>query len=179
MWYFLCGLGGVLLGALISAAIFLYVLQRCVDRDLIERRLRAYLEYGDRLGDISRFLASKGAPDSIDVDVFRQAWKNVAAFCREFRLTSWLLPPRERKALGDIVTDFEREMRAYDTGSDLFKNASSLPIGSLAQKTADRQKEIERILRQAVRRQVRQYRRFRFLPGVARPEKDDEHELTE
>ena len=73
------------LGALIASGIFLSCLQWRADRDLVERRLRAILAYRDCLGDLASALeGGAGEPQAL-----RQAWKNVAEFCREFHFTGW------------------------------------------------------------------------------------------
>ena len=63
----LAGLGGVVLGALIAAAIFLYVLQKRTDRDLLERRIVILEELGwpHWAGSEQRWLLRKFPPGEI------------------------------------------------------------------------------------------------------------------
>ncbi len=167
MLYFICGMAGVVVGALITLMVSLAILRRGADRDLIERRMRAYLEYRDCLGEVGHFLDLSQMNGEIDPVVFRQAWKNVTAFCREFRLTSWLLRTPEREALGKVVGEFEREARVSSPEGDGTNRASGPPpSGSLLQRICDRQNAVDRILRRAVQREIKEHRRFRFSPGV-------------
>lgn len=159
MGYFLCGLAGVLVGALVASAIFLYLLQRRADRDLIERRLKAILTYRDCIGDLVTVLEEYRAEDP---KVLRQVWKNVASFCREFRLTGWYLAVSDREPLAKMVGDLERELRAYHI------NGNSVSIPRLREHSV----EVERILEKAAKRQLSEYRKFRFLP-IARSGKED------
>ena len=101
MEYLLAGLAGVMVGAVVAAAILLLTLRRRADRDLIERRLRACCEYRDALGNLqSVFETANG-----DRALVEQGWHNLAQFCREFRTTGWLLDPR-------VYTQLERLVEA-------------------------------------------------------------------
>jgi hypothetical protein len=146
----------VVVGATIAAVIILYLLERRADRDLIERRMRALLEYHDCLGDLEGALGNGASGPAAR----EQAWQNVAAFCRRFRLTGWILPQRDREALGKVVADLEREGRA---GSG---NGALSPGGSLP-RVLEHYREVDRLLRRGVERQMEAHRRFRFLPEAA------------
>ena len=162
MLYFLCCLAGVAVGALISSAIFIYLLERHSDRDLIERRMRAYLEYRERLGDVAEIL-NGASPDPM---ILRQARTNIRSLCREFRLTSWFLPTRERQAVGKIVDQLDRETRPLE-GYQAGENAHApLPANVSPQRILDHQRELERTLRRAVKNQMGEFRRFRFFPWL-------------
>jgi hypothetical protein len=156
MWYCISGLAGVLLGATIASVLCLHLLQRRADRDLIERRLRSILGYRECLGDLEGVL--DGAADPL---IIEQAWKNIALFCREFRLSGWLLAPEDREPLGRIAGELERESRrARRNGSE---NGSA---GAALARLAQRREELERLLRRAAERQIAEHRRFRFLPEI-------------
>lgn len=164
MEYFACGLIGVALGSLITFAVFVYLLRRREDRDLIERRLRACLEYREILGNLSIEAETREGRGQLDDRVLAQIWKNIEAFCREFRLTSWILCPADRRALGRIVDAFERELRAYRAAASAGGSVPA-PTGSLIQKIADRRDAVDRLLLRAVAREHRRHRFFRGCTG--------------
>lgn len=150
----LAGFAGVLLGALIAAAIILHCFQKRADRDLIERRLRACFDYRDSLGDLeSAFQNAESDPE-----ILSQAWRNVALLCREFRRTSWLFAPAVRHRLAAVVDDLERERRHHEAnGAD--------SGGRIAQLLCEKGRELERLLEAEMAAEAREHRRLRFLPG--------------
>lgn len=150
------GLIGVALGALVASAIILHLVDRRADRDLIERRIRTFHEYLDCLGNLER--AFDGAAD--DPRVLEQAWCNVRAFCREFRMSGWILSPAARAALARIVDELEaseRSLRSNGSGG-----------GRAAQLLCERYHEVERIVRRELPEEERAFRAFRFLARRAR-----------
>ena len=153
----LAGLAGVVIGAAVTLAIFLYVLQRRADRDLIERRLRACSEYRELLGGLAEAIEA----GSEDPEVLEQAWHGVSMFSREFRLTGWLLSTRVRERLQALVEDLEKEARAFRTNG-----ASS--GGRMAQVLCEKHHELSAILRREHERAEGEIRAFRFFPGASR-----------
>jgi hypothetical protein len=167
MGFLLAGLGGVALGALITAAVLLYLLQKRADRDLIERRLRACAEYRECLGDMARVLDHQGG----DGEVLEQAWRNVGAFCREVRLTSWLFDAALRARLAAVVERLEAEgRRSRENGAGAGGRAAQLLCGEYH--------EVERLLQREIGRQLREFRRFRFLPDVGSRAAGDEEDAA-
>jgi hypothetical protein len=155
----LAGLAGVVLGAGVTLAIFLYVLQRRADRDLVERRLRACCEYEERLGGISEAIET----GSDDPAVLEQAWHGVSLFCREFRLTGWLFTPQVRESLQSMVEDLEKEARAFRSGG-------ALSGGRAAHVLCEKHHELSAILRRELQRAEGELRAFRFFPGRSKEE---------
>ena len=161
MTLLLAGLVGVVVGALVATVIILYVFQKRTDRDLIERRLRACCEYRECLGGLeSAFSNANG-----EAAVLEQAWHNVAAFCREFRTTGWLLEPEVYDRLEALVAELEHESRAQraDGGGS---------GGRVAQLLCEKQREVDAILRREIAALLREHRRQRHLPesGAGRSE---------
>ena len=147
------GLAGVVIGALIASCIFLYVYQKRVDRDLVERRLRACFEYRECLGDLESVFETAGG----EAKVLDQAWHNVAAFCREFRRTGWLFGPDAHAHLARVVEALEREGRAHNANG-------SATGGRAAQLLCEKCREVDAILRHEIAEQVSEHRKQRFLP---------------
>jgi hypothetical protein len=157
----IASLAGVVVGALVAAGMTLLLLGRRADRDLIERRLRACSEYREVLGDLVMALEREG----VGAEVLEQAWVNVAAFCREVRLTSWLFDERVRGRLEDVAARLgEAERRYRLNGGDAG--------GRSAQVLCEIYCEVDRVLRRELERQGRDLRRFRFLPGLGREVED-------
>jgi hypothetical protein len=156
MYYLLAGLAGVVVGASLAWLIMLFVLQRRSDRDLIERRIRACSEYLDCLGDLDGACGRGGD----DPEILDQAWWNAKSFCREFHLSSWILPTHARESLGRVVKDLEEEERAYRANG---AGAS----GRVAQILCERYHEVLRIVRGELTAQERAFRAFRFFPEFA------------
>ncbi|HVR76723.1 MAG TPA: hypothetical protein VMT52_20500 [Planctomycetota bacterium] len=151
----LAGLAGVALGALIASIIILHIFERRADRDLVERRLRACAEYRECLGNLESALeASNG-----DVRVVEQAWRNVGLFCREFRLTGWLLRPEARARLATAVDGLEREERVFR------ENGAGSP-GRAAQVLCETYHEVDRILAREMEAHMREHQKPRFLPDL-------------
>jgi len=149
----LAGLAGVALGAGIAIAVFAYVLRRRADRDILERRLRAFAEYVDCLGGLDRALdGADSRPELIE-----QAWRSVLDFCREVRLTSWLFSEDVRARLGAITDTLQKEERAYRS------NGAASPARA-AQVLSETYREAERLLRREIERAERAFRRYRLLP---------------
>ena len=148
------GLAGVVLGALMASIIILRAYEKRADRDLIERRIRVCAEYRECLGDLGAVFESS----SSDARLLEQAWHNVAAFCREVRLTGWLFSPEVRSDLGVMVEDLERMEKTC-------RGNGSSPNGRATQLLCEKYHEVERILRRESERGMREFRRLRFLPG--------------
>jgi hypothetical protein len=146
-------------------AIALFLIQKRVDRDLIERRLRACMEYRELLGAVEETLAR----ESDHPGVLEQAWWGVRDFCREFRLTSWLLDPPVRRRLERVVEDLEVELARSDENG---RGGS----GRAAQVLCAKYHELDAVLTRETRRQIREFQRFRFLPapGARDPLPEDE-----
>jgi hypothetical protein len=160
----LAGFAGVVVGAVLASAIFLYVLERKADRDLVERRLRACTGYLEDLEALERAFASAGQ----DRLVLEEAWAGVSAFVREYRLTSWLFAPKLRGALDGIVAGLEDADRATRTGGG--------PSGGrTAQDICENCHRIRRLLRSELAAEERAFRGFRWLPFRSRSSeaKDD------
>ena len=151
---FLAGLAGVLVGALVASLIFLHLLQKKADRDLVERRLSACFDYRECLGGLETVFESANG----DARAVEQAWHQVGAFCREFRRTGWLFRPEARLRLEALVGDLERERR---TRTESVEDAG----GRAAQILCEKWSEIDRLLRDEAEVQVREHRKQRFLPG--------------
>ena len=151
---FLAGLAGVLVGALVASVIFLHLLQKRADRDLVERRLSACFDYRECLGGLEAAFESTNG----DARTVEQAWHQVGDFCRELRRTGWLFRPEARLRLEAIAGDLEKERRsraerAEDGG------------GRAAQLLCEKCAEIDSILRREIEIQVREHGKQRFLPG--------------
>ena len=155
MDYLYAGLAGVVVGAFLASVIVLYLVQKRVDRDLIERRLRACLEYREFLGG----LEEKISAESDDPAVLDQAWWGVRDFCREFRLTSWLLEPTVRRRLEMVVEELETELALHEQNG----HGGS---GRAAQLLCGKYHQLNRLLTRETDRQSREFQRFRFLPAV-------------
>ncbi|MBI4606069.1 MAG: hypothetical protein HY721_29230 [Planctomycetes bacterium] len=162
----LAGLAGVAVGALVATAILLHSFQRRADRDLIERRLRACLEYRECLGDLEKAFEGAGG----DPQVVEQAWHSVAAFCREFRVTGWVLRPEVHARLAPVVEGLERERGRRATngaGGAAGEGSPAGPSGGrAAQVLCDAFHEVDAVLRREVEAQLREHRRLRFLPEL-------------
>lgn len=156
MEYLYAGLAGVVVGGLLTTAIVLFLIQKRVDRDLIERRLRVCLEYREFLGALEETLAS----ESEDPQVLEQAWWGVRDFCREFHLTSWLLEPPVRDRLECLVEELEVELARYEQNG---RGGS----GRAAQILCGKYHQLDRLLTRETRRQAREFQRFRFLPALS------------
>ncbi len=155
MDYLYAGLAGVVVGAFLATVTVLYLVQKRVDRDLIERRLRACLEYREFLGALEEKLVS----ESDDPAVLEQTWWGVRDFCREFRLTSWLLEPRVRSRLELVVEELEEELARHERNG----HGGS---GSAAQMLCGTYHQLDRLLTRETDRQSREFQRFRFLPRI-------------
>lgn len=153
----LAGLGGVVLGALLTGVVVLLVLQKRADRDLVERRIRACTLYLDCLRDLDRVLGRK----AVEPEMLEQAWWNALTFCREFRLSGWILPARVRGILGNVVDDLERAERAYR------KNGAG-STGRVAQLLCEKYHQVQRILSSELAAEEREFRALRFLPELGR-----------
>ncbi len=163
MEYLYAGLAGVVVGALLATVIVLFLIQKRIDRDLIERRLRACLEYRECL----KALGEKLDKDGSDPRVVEQAWWSVRDFCREFHLTSWLLESAVRERLERLVAELEEEWARYDRNG----HAAS---GRAAQILCGKYHEIDRVLARETKRQAREFQRFRFLPAPGARERYSE-----
>ena len=159
MEYLYTGLAGVLVGAFLATVIVLWLIQKRTDRDLIERRLRACLEYREFLGALEEKLHK----DSGDPQVLDQAWWEVRGFCREFHLTSWVLEREVRERLTRLVAELEAESARYDQNG----HGGS---GRAAQFICAKYHEVDRVLQGETQRQVREFQRFRFFPAPGRRE---------
>jgi len=151
----LAGLTGVAVGALATFLTILYFFQKRSDRDLIERRVRTCAEYLDCLGDLERAFAEADGNEQ----VLEQAWQNARDFCREFRLTGWILKPEVRNALAEAVQAIEGAERAHQTNG-----AGS--GGREAQILCEKYHEIARVVQGALVLEERAFREFRFLPDL-------------
>ena len=86
----------------------------------------------------------------MDPDLLDQAWTNFRAFCREYRLSGWILAPEVQRALGAIVEEMGEQLRRtavstnvkerldfscalLDSEGELVVNAPHIPVhlGSL------------------------------------------------
>jgi hypothetical protein len=160
MLYLAAGFLGVILGAAAAIAAAIVLLQRAVDRDLVERRLRALLEYREALGAPSWW--TRG-PSSVDPAELDQLDRNLRAATREFGLTSWMFEERERSALARSFAALDEEVgRARGRG----EHPSSVKI-------ADAHRQLDLALRHAAARNLREFRRWRFLP-LSRKAADDQ-----
>ena len=155
MDYLYAGLAGVVVGAFLATVIALYLIQKRVDRDLIERRLRACLEYREFLGALEERIAA----DTADPETLEQAWWGVRDFCREVRLTSWLLEPPVRRRLELVVEELEAELARHERNG----HGGS---GRAAQVLCEKYHQLNRLLARETDRQAREFERFRFLPWV-------------
>lgn len=162
------GLAGVIVGALVAAGTILHVIQRRVDRDLLERRIRACGEYLDCLGDLDRALA--GAED--DRRLLEQAWANARAFRRELLLTGWLLTPGARRVLVEAAGELERAERAWAGGDLPRAEGSSGTNGSggsrAVQVLCEKLHEIRRILGGEMAAAERSFLSLRLFPELWR-----------
>lgn len=154
----IAGLAGVVLGAGLTLVIVLILLQRRADRDLIERRLRALLEYRECLGGLERWLVGNhaGEPGATE-----QVATNLDSLAREYRLTAWLFDDPLRKEIGRGVERAERAVRRF-RNNGRSDSRESLPALLAACQRLDRE------LRRAVARTLREHRRLRFLPQLGR-----------
>lgn len=150
----LAGLAGVVVGALVAAAIILHVLQKRADRDLIERRIRVCGEYLDCLGDLERALA--GAEE--DERLLDQAWVNARTFRREFLLTGWLLSPEVRRVLAEVIRDLERLERAHEANGS--GGARAVQI------LCEKYHQIRRVLGSEMAASESAHRAIRFFPEI-------------
>lgn len=142
---------GVVVGAVLASLLALYLVQKRVDRDLIERRLRAYRQYQEWIGDVTRVFDS----GTTDERVLEQAWWNVESFCREFRLTAWLLEPAVQRELEGVVCELESELeRARQNGGG---------SGRSAQLLTEKYHTLDRLFRRQTKSLAREFRRFRFF----------------
>ncbi len=163
MDYLYAGLAGVVVGAFLATVIVLYLVQKRVDRDLIERRLRVCLEYRELVGALEETLAR----ESGDPAVVDQAWWGVRDLCREFRLTSWLLEPPVRRRLALVVEELEEELAGHERNGQGGR-------GRAAQMLCGKYHQLDRLLTRETERQSREFQRFRFLPRIGTPQDVDE-----
>lgn len=157
MWTLVAGFVGVAIGAALATLIVLWVLEKRVDRDLIERRIRALTEYLDCLGDLERAVLS-GLEDP---EVVEQAWQNAKAFSREFRLSGWILEPRAKETLAGIV----EELRRFDANR---LDGGARSYGREAQLLCELYHQVRRVIDAELAREERAFRSFRFLPRFGR-----------
>src|SRR6266545_4248817 len=109
MDYVAVGFLGVLLGAGAAAGTALLLLHRMVDRDLMERRLRALVSLREAMGAPR---APGRSPELfLDPLELEQAVHDFEAAVRELRLTAWMFDERLRADLARPVRDFEEELR--------------------------------------------------------------------
>jgi len=153
MGYVAVGFLGVLLGAGVTAGVVLLLLQRAVDRDLVERRLRALLSYREALGTPAG-LAQGAAPRSLDPEELDQLIHNLEAVAGEFRLTAWTFDEPLRSELSRSLLAFEEEARRA-------RGRGERPS---AVRIVDAYRQLELTLRQAALGGVREFRRWRFWP---------------
>ena len=146
------GLVGVLVGAVAATGSVLLVLRRQGDRDLIERRLRACSRYRDCLGDLTRVLDGRGE----DSAVLEQAWKNVADFCHEYRLSSWLFENGQRQSLDTVVEELE-------VAEALYRSNGFHPGGGTTTILTEKYREVDLLLGRELQRQSREFHSFRLL----------------
>src|SRR5262245_60029005 len=152
MGYVLVGFLGVVLGAGAAAGVGLLLLQRAADRDLVERRLRALLAYQEALGAPRSLL--EGGDGDLDPAELEQLVHNLESVAREFRLTSWLFDDRLRCDLAGALIAFEEEAR---------RTRARGPAPSTV-RLAEACREFQLTLRQAARRGVGEFRRWRSWP---------------
>jgi hypothetical protein len=154
MSYLISGLAGVLVGAFVTLAVALIILQRRADRDLIERRLRALLEYRERLGDPRRWFSGNGAT-ALQAEQFLQS---LDALIREFRLTAWLFDEPIRRAMAGVLEEIERALDRYRESADPENPAQLAPLLHLCER-------FDKELRCQAVETFEEHRRFRFLPS--------------
>jgi hypothetical protein len=156
MGYIVTGFVGVLLGAAVALTAVLLLLQKGVDRDLIERRLDALLDYREWLGEPDRLLNGNG---NLDSAVVAQLLANLEALARRFRRTAWLFDDPLRSELGAAVHQVERALERLHrrSGQD-----SAEELGGLLNSC----QALDSELRIAVSRTVKSHRRIRFLPSI-------------
>jgi len=152
MDYLAAGLLGVLVGAVVAAGTALLILQRAVDRDLVERRMRALLSYREILGTPPGLEpGSSGSLDPLELD---QLIHNLEAVARELRLTAWIFDEPIRRELAGSLLAFEEEVWR---SRQRRVRPSSIRI-------VDSYRQFELTLRQAASRNLREFRRWRFWP---------------
>lgn len=149
----LAGLAGVVVGAGVAAALLLHVFQRRLDRDLIERRLRACFEYREALGDLELAFQS----GSEDPGILDQAWRNVELFAREVRRTGWLFEGDTRLRLEALAAELERASRGGATNGD----SSG---GRVAQLLCEKAGELDHLLRRTTALLAKEHGKIRLLP---------------
>jgi hypothetical protein len=150
----LVGFLGVLLGAGITLAATLLLLQRSADRDLVERRLRALVGYREAMGAEGALRA--GPKALLDGAELEQLVHNLEKVAEEFRLTAWIFNESVRGELARPILAFEEEMRRA-------RGRGELPS---ALRILDSCRQLEVTLRQAASRSVREFRRWRFWPSA-------------
>jgi len=156
MVYLLVGFLGVILGAAAAGGVGLLLLQRAADRDLVERRLRALLSYQESLGAPRSLL--EGGDGSLEPAELEQLAHNLSSVAREFRLTSWLFDDGLRAELAAALIAFEEEARRTRTRGNLPSTV----------RLAESCRQFQLTLRQAARKGVREYRRWRSWPFAAK-----------
>jgi hypothetical protein len=154
MDYVLVGFLGVVLGAGVTLAATLLLLQRSADRDLVERRLRALVGYREALGAEGALRA--GPKALIESAELEQLVHNLEKVAEEFRLTAWIFNESVRVELARPILAFEEEMRRA-------RGRGEMPSGL---RILDSCRQLEVTLRQAASRSVREFRRWRFWPSA-------------
>jgi hypothetical protein len=156
MGYAIAALCGAALGAAAALLAALYLLQKLADRDLIERRMRALLQYRESLGDPERQLAGNGAAAPAAAEQFL---RNIDELAREVRLTAWLFDDPLRAEIGRAVDDLERAARRCRGGAPPGGAPALMPVIAASCR-------LDSELRAAAARTLREHRRFRFLPRL-------------
>ncbi|MCH2376011.1 MAG: hypothetical protein MK538_17635 [Planctomycetes bacterium] len=148
---------GVVVGMIMSTVLILFLIQKRVDRDLIERRVRAYEEYSECLRGLVELLDSADdSPGGVE-RVVDQAWWGVRNFCREFRLSGWVLDGPAREHLERVVVELEAERCKYEE--------SDMGPARAAHFLSERHRQLERFLDRRKAVQVEAFRRFRYFPS--------------
>jgi len=148
---------GVIAGAAASAGTALLLLRRAADRDLLERRLRALIRYREILGPCGSTAALEDGAE------LEQVLVDMGALAREFRLTAWIFDEPLRKELGRPLTAIEEEIRR--SGATGERPAAVAVLAGI--------RELDRALRGAAVRCLREHRRRGLWPRRPREDTDE------
>ena len=153
----IAALFGVVVGMITATLLILFLIQKRVDRDLIERRVRAYEEYSECLRGLVELLDSADDSPGEAERVVDQAWWGIRNFCREFRLSGWILDGPARDHLERVVVELESQRCKYEE--------SGMSPARAAHFLSERHRQLERFLDRRKAAQVEAFRRFRYFPS--------------
>ena len=163
---------GVVVGMVAATSLILYLLQKRVDRDLIERRIRAYEEYSECLRALVDLVdAGAGQTENDGERVVDLAWWGVRNFCREFRLSGWILDAASREHLARVVADLEANRCAYEeNGTSRARTAHYL---------AETYHKLDRYFARQKAAQAAEFHRFSYLLSRMRRERTETSPTTD